>query len=309
MNTIAKKKTDSATRPEGMFKRMRNLIVRCTRSVLLAVLVLTLGCSMFQESLIFPGHGMTQGKDRAKIRPVPDSELVALKTSAGDTITVLFGKPLNVDGSIYSDSNTRPTVIFFYGNAMSLSDCIGFCRTWRKMGANVIGVEYPGYGLSTGKPSEAALYAAADASYDYLLKRGDIDQTKIISAGLSLGTGVAVELATRKPVAAVALFAPYTSMQDMAGVLLPWFPARLILRHHFKNEDKIKSLKMPILIVHGEHDGMIPPEMSKRLERAAVNAKVRTVFVNSDHNDIFEAGRAELDGAMSVLIQQINAAK
>lgn len=288
---------------------MKSLIMRCARWMLLAVLFLTLGCSMFQESLIFPGHGMTQGQARARIQPVADSQLVTMKISTGETITALFGKPLKIDGSIYSDSNSRPTVIFFYGNAMSLSDCIGFCRTWRQMGANVIGVEYPGYGLSTGKPSETAFYAAADAAYDYLAQRGDIDQTKIIAAGLSLGTGVAVELATRKPVAAVALFAPYTSIDDMAGVLLPWFPAKLILRHHFRNEEKIKSLKMPILIVHGQHDGMIPPEMSKRLEKAAVNAKVKTVFVNSDHNDIFEAGREPLDDAMQELIQQINAAK
>lgn len=309
MNVIIQEEPKPDTAPERKLKRMSKWIVRCARLILMPLLVLTLGCSMFQESLIFPGHGMTQGEARAQIRPVADSELVTLKIATGETITVLFGKPMNIDGSIYPDSDTRPTVVFFYGNAMSLSDCIGFCRTWRKMGANVIGVEYPGYGLSTGKPSESAFYAAADATYDYLTKRGDIDQSKIISAGLSLGTGVAVELATRKPIAAVALFAPYTSIDDMAGVLLPWFPAKLILRHHFRNEEKIKSLKMPILIVHGQHDGMIPPEMSKRLEKVAVNAKVKTVFVNSDHNDIFEAGREELDGAMNQLIQQINTGK
>lgn len=263
---------------------------------------------MIQEQLIFPGHS-SQGQRYARIQPVEDTELLPLKTAGGDQIYVLFGKVLDRNGRILADSASRPTIIFFYGNAMTLSDCIGFCRTWRSMGANVVGVEYPGYGMSSGKPSETACYAAADAAYDYLLTRSDIDRSKIIPVGLSLGTGVAIDLASRKAVAAMVLFAPYTSMDDMAKVLAPWVPAGIILKHHFLSEEKIRHLKIPILIVHGENDRMIPPEMSRRLARAASGAQVRTLFVDSGHNDIFESAGQAVDAAMTELIQQINIQK
>jgi fermentation-respiration switch protein FrsA (DUF1100 family) len=289
-------------------RRWRVWIWRVGRLALMAYLVVLLGCSMFQESLIFPGHA-SQGQPFANIRPVPDSELIYLTTSLGDRVAGLFGKPMDADGNALPDSATRPTIIFFYGNAMTLSDCIGFCRTWRKLGANVLGVEYPGYGLSSGRPSEPALYAAADAAWDYLVNRPDIDKTKIIPAGLSLGSGVATDLASRKPVAALALFAPYTSMADMGKALMPWIPASMILRHHFKNEEKIKNLTIPILIVHGDHDHMIPPSMSRQLADAATHAKVKLLYVDSDHNDLFEAGRGPLDAAMAELIDQVNRGK
>ena len=86
---------------------------------------------------------------------------------------------------------------------------------------------------------------------------------------------------------------------------MPGFPAGLILKHQFRNEEKIRRLKLPILIVHGEHDRMIPPAMSKRLAKAAVNAQVQTVFVNSDHDDLLEKGKPQIEAAMREMILKI----
>jgi hypothetical protein len=259
---------------------------------------------MLQEQFIFPGHS-TQGIKDAQVKPADGSELVPLKTAQGDSIYVLFGKAMNPDGSPRTDSASRPTIIFFYGNAMCLAWSLDICHDWQKVGANVLAVEYPGYGMSSGKPSEAAFYSAADAAYDYVVSRGDIDRNKIIPVGLSLGTGVAVDLASRKPVAGLALLAPFTSVDELAQHLMPLLPTSLILKHHFRSEQKISEMKIPILIVHGNHDSLIPNEMSHRLAAAAKNAQVTTLFVDSDHNDLFQEAGEQIDQAMAQLVQRV----
>jgi pimeloyl-ACP methyl ester carboxylesterase len=285
--------------PVPAWPKWKRRLWRVGRVVLLVYVGLICVNCMFQEQLIFPGTS-SQGQKHAQIETTQAGDIVFLNTSRGDKIAVLFGKAVNQD-----HPETRPTLIFFYGNAMCLADAKDFCRGWRKLGANVLGVEYPGYGMSSGKAGEQALYAAADAAYDYLLSRPDIDKTKIIPVGLSIGTGVAIDLASRRPVAALALFAPYTSLDDLARHVMPFLPTGLILKHHFRNEQKIADLDMPILIAHGENDSIIPVEMSHRLVKAATKARVTTLFIDADHNDLFEVGGEQLDAALGKLIQQV----
>jgi fermentation-respiration switch protein FrsA (DUF1100 family) len=154
-------------------------------------------------------------------------------------------------------------------------------------------------------PSENSIYSAAEAAYDYLLTRSDIDHSRIISSGQSLGTGVAVELAIRRKVAAVALFSPYTSMKEMAHIDYPWLPTSLILRHHFRTEDKISLLTCPLLIAHGTKDSIIPIEMSRRLAAAAKHAQVTTVFVPTDHVDLFDHAGTQICDALRGLIARV----
>jgi pimeloyl-ACP methyl ester carboxylesterase len=286
----------------------RNLLWRIARIAALSYLGVVLIISMLQERLIFPGH-TSQGQKYAVIQPSTQRELIPLTTSMGDHIYVLFSKATRPNGLPHADAAARPTIIFFYGNAMCLSDAIGFAHGWQKIGANVLVIEYPGYGMSSGKPGEKPFYAAADAAYDYLLTRPDIDKNKIISAGLSIGCGVAVDLASRKPVAGLALFAPFTSLDDIARITLPWFPTRLLLRHHFNNLKKIADLDMPILIAHGTYDTIIPVEMSYRLAHAAAKAQVKTAYVKTDHNDLFDTAGDKLGKSMANFVNQIATTK
>jgi uncharacterized protein len=299
--------TDSPATPAARSSRARRIAWRMTRSLLFIYLGVTLGCSMLQEWMIFPGAS-SKGQAYSVVKPSADEELVPLKTRDGDSIYVLFGKSLDSNGRISEDSGARPTLIFFYGNAMCLADAQDICRSWRKLGANVVGVEYPGYGMSSGKPSETNFYAAADAAYDWVAQRGDLDKTKIVPAGLSIGTGPAVDLASRKPSAALVIISPYTSLDDLARRVMPLLPTGLILRHHFRNEEKIGSLKVPILIAHGRRDSIIPFEMSEKLASAAKGSpQVTTVFVDTDHNDLFQLAQDEVDVALKDLINQLAA--
>ena len=277
---------------------------RAVRLLLLIYLGVCLVISLMQDWFIFPGQA-TQGQRQAIIAPSRDSEVVPLTSSTGDKIVVLFGKALDADGGVRTDSAKRPTIIFFYGNGMCLADAIGLCRGWRKLGANALGVEYPGYGMSGGKPGEKPFYAAADAAYDYLLSRDDIDKKKIMAAGLSLGTGVAVDLAAQRRIAGLALFSPYTSLDDLARAAVPWLPMATLLNHHFDSHRKISSIHVPILMAHGTYDSIIPHEMSKRLAKAA-NGNATLVLVETDHNDLFDRAGPKLAEAMSRLVEQVN---
>ena len=166
---------------------------------------------------------------------------------------------------------------------------MGEVRKFRKLGANVLAPDYCGYGMSAGKPSEASFYATADACWQHLMSRDDIDKTKIVAAGWSIGAAVAIDLASREPVAGLATFSAFTSMTDMGRALLPWLPTSLLLSHRFESERKLREIDVPTLIVHGRGDRIIPFAMSERLAKLA-KGRVTTLWLETDHNDLFDLG-------------------
>ncbi|MBC8109233.1 MAG: alpha/beta hydrolase [Anaerolineae bacterium] len=248
----------------------------------------------FQDYLIFPGRN-TQGAKHAVIRESTEGhyELVRLTTSRGDKTVAYFGSAQDANGQRRADASAQPTMLFFYGNGMCLSDCIGLVHSFQKLGINVLGAEYVGYGMSTGKSSETTLYETADACWDHLQTRTDIDRNKIILAGWSLGGAVAIDSATRRPAIGLITFSAFTSMNTMARRTVPWLPTSLMLRHRFENLEKIRRIRCPIFIAHGTQDRIIPFEMCGELARAAKRSpRVTTIALDSDHNDVFETQEA-----------------
>jgi pimeloyl-ACP methyl ester carboxylesterase len=274
-------------------KRLGRFLLRLLRLALVAYLVVCLVISQIQDSIIFPGAS-TQGQKQAVIRPTPNEELVRLTTPDGIPIVAQFGKALSPDGQPLADASIRPTLLFFYGNGMCLADCAGEFRKFRRLGANVLIPEYVGYGMSGGKPSEKGIYATAETAYAYLLRRNDIDKAKIVPAGWSLGSAAAIEIAHNHPGPGLITMSAFTSMHDMARKILPFFPTAAMLKHHFENEQKIREITCPILIIHGKRDSLIPFAMSKRLEAAAKGPVKRIGIDFADHNDLFEIGGEDL---------------
>ncbi len=269
------------------------IITRVLRIALLAYLGVCLVLSLLQESFIFPG-AKSQGQKQAVIRPAPNEELIHLNTPDGIPIVALFGKALSPTGEDLADAAHRPTILFFYGNGMSLADCAGEFRKFRKLGLNVLIPEFVGYGMSGGKPSEQGVYATAETAYAYLLTRSDLDKSKIVPAGWSLGAAAAIEIAHNHPGPGLITLSAFTSMHDMARKILPFFPSGLMLHHHFENEQKIREITCPILMFHGKRDSLIPFAMSKQLESAAEGPVKRIGIDFADHNDVFEVGGEEL---------------
>lgn len=284
-------------------RRIGSLLVRPIRMVLLVYLGLMLVLSGFQTRLIFPGQ-MSQGLAGYAVAPRDGVERIEMTAEGGEPVVGLFGAALEADGSPREDARHRPTILFFYGNGDSLSGNLQQLDSFRRLGANVMIAEYLGYGLSGGQASERGCYATADAALAHLKSRADIDPSRIIAAGWSLGGAVAVDLASREEVAGLAVFSSFTSMRDMVRRFYPIPGLGLFLKHRFENLKKIEGIRCPTLIGHGSDDRMIPAGMSDQLARAA-GGPVTSFRVPGDHNDFFYLGSDRIEEEMKRLVEQV----
>lgn len=272
----------------------------------LAIIYLIFGAVMFslQTRIIFPGQD-TQGQPYAEVRPRAGTELVPLQTEDGVRVVALSGPALGPDGRPDRHADDRPTLLWFYGNAMCLKDTEGKFEQFRRMGINVMIPDYVGYGMSGGKPSERGCRQTADAAYEYLVRTRGARPDRIVAGGWSLGGAVAIDLASRREVAGLIVFSAFTSGVDMARRIAPFLPASLLLRHRFDSIRKIPTIACPILIGHGRRDGIVPFDMGERLARAA-RAPVTTLWVDdADHNDFFAVAGRRVDRAMIRFIDEV----
>jgi uncharacterized protein len=257
----------------------------------------------FQTRVIFPGAS-TQGQPFARVVPRPGSRLVTLEAKRGERVVALFGPALLPDGTPDPDATSRPTMIFFYGNAM----CVGYAQQdfdqFRRLGLNVVIPDYIGYGMSGGSPSEKGCEATADAVYDYLVTTLRVDPKKIVSAGWSLGGAVAIDLASRRQVGGLIAFSTFTSGVDMARRILPLVPVSLLLRHRFDSQRKIAKVHCPILIGHGVRDPVIPIAMGKKLASSAAGPVTTLWIDHAEHNDFLDVGGQRIDETMRQFINQ-----
>lgn len=282
----------------------KRLLWRVARLLLIGFIAVLSLLFFFQTWLIFPGRA-TQGKDYAVLTAPKGSELVSLTTRSGIAIKALFGAALNEKGEVAADAATRPTLLYFYGNGMCLRDCLIEFNSFRKLGVNVLIPEYVGYGMSGGSPGEQNCYETADAAYDYLLTRTDIAPNKIVPAGWSLGSAVAIDLASRRPVAALAVFSAFSSMSEMARLVYPFLPAAWILQHKFESKQKLSTVRCPVFIAHGRRDSLIPFRMSDELAAAAAGSVSRHDIDGADHADIFEVGGPDLFKSLGNFLRNI----
>jgi hypothetical protein len=180
-----------------------------------------------------------------------------------------------------------PTILYFHGNAGEMGDRPLRFNYYHSRGFGVAYLSYRGYGRSSGSPSEAGLMADADAAYDWLLVKG-VEPSRIALLGESLGSGVAVQLAAKREVGALALEAPYTSTVEVAAKIYWWLPVHALMKDQFKSIDFIAAVVAPLLIVHGEDDGLIPVEFGKRLFAAANQPKELEIIPGFGHDVLFE---------------------
>ena len=237
-----------------------------------------------QAGLILPGRE-TQGQPCAAFEPPDGAELIWLHARGHGRLRALFGGALRPDGSPHPDAPARPTLLFFYGNIMCLARTLGIFQRLRKIGANVLVPEYAGFGLSEGEACEAGCYATADAAWRHLLARQDIDPSRVVPAGVSLGGAVAIDLAAREPsVAGLIALVTFTSIPDMARHLHPEVPIWRFIRHRFDSVRKMPQVACPVLIGHSTGDSLVPHWMPDRLASAAGGPVTRFVIEGADHH-------------------------
>ena len=173
----------------------------------------------------------------------------------------------------------EPVIVYFHGNGMAAGEVEYIAALLP--GGGFRAIEYPGYGNEPGAPTEDSIYEAAERQLKGLPKDG------VILVGQSLGTGPAVELAKRGWGSKLVLLTPFTSVPDAAQLAFPWLPARWLVRDRFDSASKASGITMPVLVIHGDRDEVIPYELGARLAPLFPNGKLVTI-PGGHHNDLWE---------------------
>jgi uncharacterized protein len=192
-------------------------------------------------------------------------------------------------------SPATASVLVFNGNAGNLAYRAGLATGLRARGMNVLLFDYRGYGESTGTPTEEGLAADSRAARAWLQEQPEARHTPLVYFGESLGAAVAVELAAAMPPAGLVLRSPFTSMTDIGRLHYPLLPVRWLLRDRYPSIDRIAGIRVPLLVIAGDRDRVIPIENTRRLYDAAGSTKKELVVVTgADHNDLELAEGAAL---------------
>lgn len=245
-------------------------------AVVLALYAIVLGVMYVEQRDMLYRPSQATGTPAADGPPM---QIVRIDTEDGERLVAWWLPP----------QEGRPTFLFFGGNAMTLA---GYDGRWRRIaaqGAGVLAIAYRGYDGSTGRPSEAGLHRDAAAAWAWLAARAPED--RIVIHGFSLGTGVAVTLASEHPTArALVLEAPYTSTADVAAVSYPWAPVHWLMLDQYRSKDRIGAVRTPVLILHGDADGVVPYSQGRRLYDLAGPPKAFVRMIGSNHNTLVRDG-------------------
>jgi fermentation-respiration switch protein FrsA (DUF1100 family) len=243
------------------------------------------GYLAFAALMYFAQRSLMYFPDRTRTAPAaagfPQAEEVVLRTADGEQVIVWHVPP----------RGDTPVVLYFHGNGGALNLRVDRFRKIAAAGVGLVALSYRGYGGSSGTPTEDGLIEDARAAYAFAAER--YGASRIALWGESLGTGVAIALATEKPVARLVLDAPYTSALDVARASYPFLPVGLLMKDQFRSDLRIANVKVPVLIMHGEADRIIPIGYGERLYAMIGGEKRLIRFPGGDHVDLDRHGGAE----------------
>ena len=194
------------------------------------------------------------------------------------------------------------TILFFHGNAGSLENRTYKLNHFKNLNLNFLIIAWRGFSGNKGKPNEMGLYEDAKSAIKWLKAKG-VKEKNIILYGESLGTGVAVEVAQNKNYAGVILESPFTSMVNMGKKYYPFFPVSLLLKDKFESYKKINNIFVPVLIMHGKVDKIVPYDMGKKMYELANEPKF---FYSQEYGDHMIEYDEKLLSALKKFIQSLN---
>ncbi|MEO1609865.1 MAG: alpha/beta hydrolase [Pseudomonadota bacterium] len=183
----------------------------------------------------------------------------------------------------------QPTILYFHGNSGNLAVRSDRLAAYHRSGRGVYIMSYRGYSGSDGIPTEANNISDALAAYDDLRRRG-VEASDIILYGESLGSGVAVQVAAQRTVGGVILDAPFTSLIDAGRHHYPYLPVKIGLQDRYDSLSMIDRIRVPLLIVHGERDAVVPFSQGRRLFAAANQPKEFVAIAQAGHSDHYRLG-------------------
>lgn len=184
----------------------------------------------------------------------------------------------------------RGLVIFFHGNAGNIGHRLDYLRMFHDLGLATLIFDYRGYGLSSGRPSEAGTHLDAAAAWRHATQTLGVDARRIVLFGESLGGGVAAQLAAETRPGALVLASTFTSVPDLGAELYPLLPVRLLARVRYDTLARLSRIACPVLVIHSRNDDIIPFAHGRRLFEAA-RAPKQLLEIEGGHNTGFVFGR------------------
>jgi len=237
----------------------KNFFLSIITFILLIYLSVLVYLFFFQRNLLYLPNENNYSGDKLKV----DIDEVQIKTPDNINLLGWFHK---------KDLNKFKTIVYFHGNAGKLENRIHKLNHFKDMDINFLIISWRGFSENSGKPTEQGLYKDGKSAIDWLKNMG-LDDKDIILYGESLGTGIAIEIAQNKNFAGLILETPFTSMIDAAKNVYPYIPVGLLLKDRYENDKKIKNINIPLLVMHGEEDQIIPFKMGKKIYEIANKPK------------------------------------
>lgn len=269
-----------------------NLLRRMIESILIILLLVWLLLSLliylFQANYVYyPRKTLDLTPDAVGL----DYEDVYLTSSDG----------IKLHGWYLPRTNSRGTLLFLHGNAGNISHRTESLRLFHDLGFSVFIIDYRGYGLSKGSPSENGTYRDAEAAWLYLTEEKSIPAKQIIIFGRSLGGSVAAWLATQHTPAGLIIESTFSSTVDMGKHIYPFLPITFITRIKYPTVDRMPDIHCPVLVVHSSEDDIVPYEQGRKLY-AAANEPRYFLEIQGDHNQGFlQSGNAYMNGLRKFL--------
>ena len=283
-----------------MIGRLRWLLIRIVVGVSLAygVTFIVLWTQLEKRFVFFPVAEVLYTPNDVNL----EYEDVRIQTSDG---LELHGWFLPGEPKAASGPNSNVTWLWFHGNGGNIGHrTIELALAHHRTGANIFIFDYRGYGESQGTASEQGTYLDSRAVIDYLSSRPDVDSSRIVYLGHSLGAAVALELSLTQPPLALVLVSPFASVRDMANLTLPFPPVAWLVRNHFDNISRIRQLEVPLLVLHGDQDETVPISQGRKLFEAANQPKRFQTLEGAAHNDTYEVAGEQYWGAIESFLAE-----
>ncbi len=223
-----------------------------------------------------------------------------------EDVTFPSGDGTRLNGWFFPAKATSPrnhlALLHLHGNAGNISHRIDFAQAWLELGLNVFLFDYRGYGRSEGEPSEEGTYLDGQAALQWLRQRG-FASTNVVALGKSLGGGIASELATREPLAALILQSTFCRIPDLGAELFPWLPVRWLHSIHYDTLGKLPRIRVPVLILHSHGDPLIGYHHAEK-NFAAANEPKKLVAIAGLHTNVLDVGRETYLQALEDFLSQ-----
>ena len=247
---------------------MKYLYLTAT-SIILAYLLVNLFVYFYQRNLLYNPSENNYLNDKINF----DYQEIFIETDKNIKLKSWF---------INKDLKRFKTLVFFHGNAGNLLNRVHKLNELSKLDLNILLISWRSFSGNKGKPTEENLYYDAKQIVKWLKTQG-LDNKDIVLYGESLGTGVAIELASKNNFGGIILESPFTSMVDTAKIYYPYLPVNFLLKDRYDSKSKISDIKTPILIMHGKMDNIVPQQMGLELFEKANNPKYSYFPEDDDH--------------------------